>query len=80
METNIRETVTFILRDLLKKPNLQFKDNDNPASINGWDSLLHSQAIAAIESNYKIRFSLKDIVKMTTFKEIIEITNKKLIE
>lgn len=45
-------------------------------SFNNWDSIAHLNLILNIEKKYKLRFTIEEITKMNSVKEIIKTLKK----
>jgi len=56
----------------------KIKDNSSPDNIEVWDSIKHMNLIIALESEFKITFSNKEIGEMINFKIINLILNQKI--
>ena len=69
-----------IIADILQISNNDFKITDQIVDIPEWDSLAHITIISAIEANYNIKFSTKEIINIksiTDLSKLISIKQKK---
>jgi acyl carrier protein len=66
-----------ILKKFFKKKKF-FTDNDNPETINEWDSLNHLNLIMEISKSFKINFSFKDTMEINNIGKLKKILKKKL--
>lgn len=54
------------------------RENSGPSSIRSWDSLTHVMIISDIEQVFGIRFSLEEMLFMTSYGSIIEAIQRKI--
>lgn len=69
-----------IIADILQISKNDFKITDQIVDIPEWDSLAHITIISAIEANYNIKFSTKEIINIksiTDLSKLISIKQKK---
>ncbi|MGA8259165.1 MAG: AMP-binding protein [Arenicellales bacterium] len=52
----------------------------SPATVSGWDSLAHMEMILAVEREFSIRFTTKEIMTVETLGELTELVGRKLAE
>ncbi|MCR5667216.1 MAG: acyl carrier protein [Eubacterium sp.] len=65
------ELVQEIFRDLLDDEELVITEESSMETVEGWDSLLQINLIAAIEDECDIKFSVNDITKIHSVKDIL---------
>ena len=71
MEKNeIFERLTGVFRDVFDDETILLNEDTSPDDIDGWDSLAHISLIAAVESEFGIRFDIKTAMKMKTAGEM----------
>ena len=63
------------LLDLKKSANFKRLDMSNAQD---WDSLKHMEIIFTIEKEFKIKLKQKDMIKMTSYIEILKILKKNI--
>ena len=56
---------------------MQLTDKMTPDDIDNWDSLTNMTIISEIESQWGIKFKLRDIIRMKTVGDIIDTIIKK---
>jgi acyl carrier protein len=76
--SEILQTVTTIIQDVLELPELNVTVNTSAADVDEWDSMTHIQLIAAIEGKYKVRFALGELQSLKNVGDMIELIQKKL--
>lgn len=60
-----------IFRDELDKDNLVITEESSAQNVEGWDSLSHVQLISAIEDEFDISFTSKEIMSWKNIGEMI---------
>ena len=58
----------------------EINTDSSPDNIESWDSLNHMNLIIAIEQEFKISFSMGEIVEMLNFELIVLILSEKINE
>lgn len=78
MEKNeILATVQEIFQDVLDNEDIELSYETTSDDIEEWDSLSHIQLIVAIEKQYKVKFTSKEIMSWGNVGEMIDnIINK----
>ena len=66
----IFERLNQVFRDVFDDESILLDEATGPDDIDGWDSLAHISLIAAVESEFGIRFDIKTAMKMKTAGEI----------
>ena len=66
----IRETFSL-------ESNVEIAEEFGPSALPGWDSMGHMRLMAAIESNYGIKLSMDDILKIEKVADIRNILTTK---
>lgn len=78
LEVNLEKKLQSIfqtLLDLKKSTNFTRLDMSNAQA---WDSLKHMEIIFSIEREFKIKLKQKDMIKMTSYIEILKILKKNI--
>lgn len=71
MEKVLNE-VEDIFRDILDEESLILTRDTTANDVDGWDSLSHIQLIVAIEKQFKVKFSSKEILSWKNVGELID--------
>lgn len=71
-QDQILAKVEEIFRDILDNEDITLTFETTADDIEEWDSLSHIQLIVAIEKEFKIRFTSKEILSWNNVKEMIE--------
>ena len=61
-----------IIRDVFDDEQLEILETTNANDIEGWDSFMHITILEAIQEEFKVKFSLDDIIEMQDVKKIID--------
>lgn len=67
-----------IFRDLLDKEDVVIVDETNAEDIEEWDSLFHIQLIDAIQKQFHIKFTAKEMLSWDNVGELIECIKGKI--
>jgi acyl carrier protein len=70
--------VETIFHDILDDDSIALKDETTAADVEGWDSLTHIQLIVAIEKNFKIKFTSKEILSWKNVGEMLDCLEQKV--
>ena len=66
----IFERLNDVFRDVFDDETISISEETTAADIDDWDSLSHISLIAAVESEFGIRFDMKDVLKMKNVGEM----------
>lgn len=72
----VRKLLSGIFKVVLNQPVL-LTDDMTPDDIDNWDSLTNMTIISEIESQWGIKFKLRDIIRMKNVGDIIDTIIKK---
>ncbi len=70
-EQEILERIQRLLREQLENDDIELQPATTANDVNGWDSLTHVQLISAIEKEFKIRLSSREIFKWNNVGEMV---------
>lgn len=69
-ENQCHERLTRVFQETFDNPSLQIKDDYNAKSIPDWDSLMHINLIVAIEEEFDIIFTTKEIAEFACIGDV----------
>ena len=69
---NLGERVREIVGRIMQVPTEQIDEASSPESIEAWDSLKHMYLILALEEEFDVRFTDKEILQMIRVGAIVE--------
>ena len=73
MREDIFEKLNGIFRDVFDDEEICLSDQTTAADIDGWDSLMHITLMEAIEDDFGIKFTMKDIVKLENVGQLVDV-------
>ena len=65
-----------IFREELDKDNLVINEQSSAQNVDGWDSLSHIQLISAIEDEFDLSFTSKEIMSWKNVGEMVDSVQK----
>ena len=74
----IRKKMTQIFRTEFDNPDIVINDNTSSKDIHGWDSLKHVALVLAVEREFGIRFSPREVLGVRKHLDIEKLVAKKL--
>lgn len=74
----IFNNVQEIFRDIFDDEDLIINDNTNSDTIEDWDSLNHINLVSAIEKEFKIKFSLPELLNLKDVGEMNSLILEKI--
>lgn len=77
-KTDLIESLRKIIISVVKHDNFEMKDDLSAKDVKGWDSLNHMMIITEIESQFNIKFKLKELNKLKNMGTLIELIQSKL--
>lgn len=75
--TEVKSQLKDILIEILKHDDIEMRDNLTAAQVEGWDSLSHAMIIMEIESRFGVKFSLRDINKLSDMGSLLDLIQSK---
>lgn len=76
--TELVDSLTPIFRKVFNNATLKLSDGLTANEVENWDSLSHMILITEIESEFAIKFKLKELNKMKNVGDMIDIIMSKL--
>lgn len=77
-ENQVFTEVQGIFRDVFDDESLNITNETNANDIEEWDSLEQINLIVAMESTFKIRFTIDEVSELKNVGEMIALINKKV--
>ena len=74
----IIEKLTEIFRMTFNDPELVLNEEMNAGDVETWDSLTHMLMVSEVESQFGIRFKLKELNQLKTVGDIVNTLEEKL--
>lgn len=73
MEKAIYERLNEVFRDVFDDDTLTVTETTTAADIEDWDSLSHITLVSAVEDEFRMKFSMKEVVEMKNVGEMVAI-------
>jgi len=70
-KSEIIQQLEVVFNDVLDKENIALTEATSADDLEGWDSLSHLQLIVAIEKQFKIKFTSKEILSWKNVGELV---------
>ena len=67
------EKISPIFRDVFDNPSLVIDVNSNASTVEGWDSFAHINLIVALEGEFGVNFSTKELGEMQCVGDLIQL-------
>ena len=67
-----------IFRDIFDEDHMVIKDKTNSDDIEEWDSLNHLNLVSAFEKEFKIKFTLEELMTLKDVGTMVDLTIEKL--
>jgi acyl carrier protein len=67
-----------VFRQVFDNPKLDITPDMTSDDIDGWDSISHANLIAAMELRFKLRFDAKELHKLRTVGDLVQLVDGKL--
>lgn len=74
----VYEKLNEVFRDVFDDDSITVSDTTNADDIEEWDSLEHINLMAAVESEFSVKFSMGQIVTMKNVGEMVDIILQKI--
>lgn len=75
----IDDRITTVFHEVFANDTLTLADGMTFADVPGWDSLAHVKLISALEAEFDTKFSVRDVMKMTTVGAIRQVVQARAI-
>lgn len=79
MKDEILNTLTVIIRDILRNPGLIITTDTSARDVEEWDSISHIEIISAIEKKFSFRFALVELQALKNVGDMIKLIEKKSV-
>ena len=73
MNQEILDRLNAIFQDVFDDDTLTVTRNTTAKDVEDWDSLSHITLIGAVEDEFRMKFSMKEVVEMKNVGELIDI-------
>jgi acyl carrier protein len=71
MTDAIMSKMTDILRDIFEDPDLAVTPETNAKSVPGWDSMAQVKVLMAVEEEFDVRFSSREMDKLRNVGDLV---------
>ena len=77
-KTEIKKKIITVISLILNVPINKIKSKSGPDNFEDWDSLKHLNIILAIEEEFSIKFTNKELIDLLDIDTILETINEKI--
>ena len=77
-QQEIYKKLNEIFKDILDLEDIQLTSGMTADDVEGWDSLTHIGLIASIEEEFKVKFTVNEIVNMHNVGDLVEMIEQKI--
>ncbi|MCM1164707.1 MAG: acyl carrier protein [Lachnospiraceae bacterium] len=70
---NVKKRLTGVFRDVFDDEGIELSESTTADDIEAWDSLEHITLISAVEKEFKMRFTMKEVSGMKNVGEMMNI-------
>ncbi|MDE7361754.1 MAG: acyl carrier protein [Oscillospiraceae bacterium] len=72
-KNTVKSRLTEVFRDVFDDEDIELSDSTTADDIEAWDSLEHITLISAVEKEFKMRFTMKEVSGMKNVGEMMNI-------
>jgi acyl carrier protein len=76
--TSLDQQLIAVLQEFFHRDAFEFPPDTFLKDLPGWDSIAHVKLMRILETEFNVRFSVRDMVRMTTIDEIRRILESRL--
>ena len=77
-DSTIRGRLGQIFREVFDDDSIEIHDSVTSKDIEEWDSLNHINLIVAVERDFKVKFTMKEVSSLANVGEFIQLIRSKL--
>jgi acyl carrier protein len=77
IEKTLLGKITPIFQSIFDQPTLQISEETNAANVRGWDSFAHINLIVALENEFDIKFSTRELGEMKCVGDLLRLLQLK---
>jgi len=74
---DVMSSLSSVFRQVFEDETLNLSRNTAAQDVEGWDSLMHINLIVAIEREFKIRFTTREITALRNVGELMDLIARK---
>lgn len=78
--TAIIEKLTAVFHEVFNDNNIVLNDEMTSKDVENWDSITHMLMVAMVEKTFSIKMKLRDINKVNTVGNLIDLIHEKINE
>ena len=72
------EKLNEVFRDVFDDDSIAVTDPTTAGDIDGWDSLSHIALISAVEDEFNVNFSMREVIGMKNVGEMVDVLEREL--
>lgn len=75
---DVREELTGVFRGIFDDESLVLRDDLTAKDVDGWDSLSNIDLVVAVEKQFKIKLTTRDVVALKNVGELVRLVGQKV--
>jgi len=72
-KTDVMEKLTGVFREVFADETLSLTPSTTAQDVEGWDSLMHINLVVAVERDFNIRFTTREIAGLQNVGDLVDI-------
>lgn len=74
---SLLEKITPVFREIFDQPSMILDEKTNASTVEGWDSFAHINLIVALEGEFGVSFSTKELGELTCVGDLLRLLQQK---
>jgi acyl carrier protein len=70
--------INAVFAGVFERPDIVIHEGSTAADVSGWDSLNHTVLIAKVQEHFKVKFSLREVMRFQNVGDLCRLVEQKL--